>query len=243
MKVQVYKNYDEVSKAAAKIFAETVKGKENAVLGLATGSTPVGMYTELAKMYEAGEISFKNTKSFNLDEYVGIALSHPESYHSFMEKNLFSKIDIVKENTHVPYAEIETAEADCAAYDKAVQEAGGVDIQVLGIGGNGHIAFNEPDSEFPENTHIAVLDSRTIDDNARFFNSRDEVPTKAITVGMGVIMQAEKIIILATGENKADAVKKMVEGAIVPSVPASILRVHRNVTVLVDEAAASKLNK
>lgn len=241
MKIVVLRNYNEVSKEAARIVAGEMKAKENIVLGLATGSTPIGLYDELARMCDAGEISFDRASSYNLDEYVGIELAHEQSYHRFMEEKLFSRVNFREGSTHVPYTDGADADADCAAYDEAVKAAGGIDVQILGIGGNGHIAFNEPDDVFTEETHITSLDERTIRDNARFFDSAADVPKQAITVGMGVIMGAKRIVIIATGENKADAVYKMVKGAVTPKVPASILRLHRDVVLLLDEAAASKL--
>ncbi len=241
MKIIVLKDYDTVSKEAAKIVADEIKANPSIVLGLATGSTPVGMYNELARLCSAGEISFADAVSYNLDEYVGIDINHEQSYHRFMDENLFSKVNFKDGSTHVPYTDGANTDADCRAYDEAVAAAGGIGIQILGIGSNGHIAFNEPDDVFIRRTHITSLDEQTIRDNARFFDSEADVPKQAITVGMGVIMGAKKIVIIATGANKADAVYKMVRGEVTPRVPASILQLHQDVVLLLDEAAAHKL--
>ncbi|MDO4754110.1 MAG: glucosamine-6-phosphate deaminase [Bacillota bacterium] len=243
MEIKVYKDYQAMSEAAAEMIKNEMKQDNHIVLGLATGSTPIGLYQKLAESCAAGEISFQHASSYNLDEYVGIPMDHPESYHTFMNENFFKHVDFPKGATHVPWTDGVNPEVDCRAYDEAVQKAGGIDIQVLGIGGNGHIAFNEPDESFTEETHIAYLDERTIQDNSRFFDSMEQVPKSAITVGMGVIMKARRVIILANGANKADAVYKMVHGQIKPQVPASILRLHPNVTLLLDEDAARKLKK
>lgn len=241
MEYRVYKDYDAVSAAAAEVIKNEMLKNDHIVLGLATGSTPIGMYRILADFCKKGEISFKNARSFNLDEYVGIPVDHPESYHSFMKKYLFDHVDFRKGAAILPYTDGKKPSEDCRQYDLMVKDAGGIDIQVLGIGGNGHIAFNEPDSKFIEETHIAQLDERTIIDNSRFFSHIDEVPKSAITVGMGVIMRARRILMLATGRNKADAVRRMVHGEISPQLPASVLRLHRDVLLLCDEEAAHKL--
>lgn len=243
MKIRICKDYEEVSKAAAEIVRERLAAHPDTVLGLATGSTPVGMYERLAKMCQEGRISFREAKSFNLDEYVGIAIDHPESYHSFMGRHLFDHVDFAPGASRVPWTNGENPLKDCAEYDGAVSAAGGIDLQILGIGSNGHIAFNEPADDFTEETHVTELNESTIRDNARFFNSIAEVPTSAMTVGMGVIMKAKEILIMATGANKADAVYRMVHGGITPWVPASVLRLHPNVTLLLDEAAASKIDR
>lgn len=243
MEIRIFKDYELMSEAAAEVIRDEMKKNGAMVLGLATGSTPVGMYQRLADYCASGEITFRDAMSFNLDEYVGIPIDHPESYHSFMKRNLFAHVDFPENATHIPWTDGADIDEDCKVYDDMVEKAGGIDIQVLGIGGNGHIAFNEPDDKFTEETHIVELDERTIRDNARFFDSIDEVPKSAMTVGMGVIMGARKILILANGKNKADAVYKMVYGEIRPEVPASILRLHRDVILFVDEDAAQKLNK
>ena len=238
MKVIICENYAELSKEAFNVIKECVVAKPNAVLGLATGSSPVGLYQEMIKDHKENGTSYAQVSSYNLDEYVGIDRNDAQSYYTFMNENLFSGIDINLENTHVPYG---NTEADCQAYEAAVN---GVDIQVLGIGQNGHIGFNEPNTPFDEPTHIVDLTENTRQANARFFEDDiNKVPTQAITQGIGTIMKAKKILLVANGENKADAVKAMVEGAPDPVCPASVLQNHADVVVIVDKAAASKLSK
>lgn len=243
MEIRIFKDYETMSEAAAAVIRDEMKKNNKSVLGLATGSTPIGMYRKLAEYCASGEITFRHASSYNLDEYVGIPIDHPESYHSFMNRNLFEHVDFAEGSTHVPWTDGKNMLSDCLGYDDMIKRAGGIDIQVLGIGGNGHIAFNEPDEKFTEETHIVSLSERTIKDNARFFDSESDVPKSAMTVGMGAIMKARRIIILANGKTKADAVHKMVCGEIRPEVPASILRLHPNVTLFVDEEAAEKLTK
>ena len=214
--------------------------RSNAILGLATGGTPVGMYKELITKVATGEISFKNVSSYNLDEYYPIEKTSDQSYDHFMKENLFNHVDITIENTHIPNGMAANSCEESAAYDKAVRAAG-IDIQVLGIGSNGHIGFNEPSDVFEPATHRVQLDERTIQDNARFFNAIDEVPTEAITMGIGTIMTAKNILLLASGTGKAPIVKEMLTGKVDPRVPASILQFHPNVTVVLDEAAAEEL--
>lgn len=243
MKVVILKDYDEVSRAGADIVEGALKAKPDMVLGLATGSTPVGMYEELARRVKAGGLSFSKARSYNLDEYVGIPVTHEQSYHRFMQENLFDHVDFKEGANHVPWTDGKNSEKDCADYDAAIRNAGGIDLQILGIGGNGHIAFNEPADALVYGTHITELDQRTIKDNARFFDSEADVPRQAITMGIGPIMAAREIIIMATGANKQDAVEGMLLGGITGHLPASMLRLHPNVTVLLDEAAAGKLGK
>ena len=237
MKLIVCKNYEEMSDAAAKIFAEVVKEKPNCVLGLATGSTPVGMYDRLAAMYEAGELDFSNATTVNLDEYYPISPDNDQSYRYFMNEKLFNKINVDKANTYVPNGAAKDPEAACKEYEEILSKVGQVDIQVLGIGQNGHIGFNEPDSALHVLTHVTGLTESTINANVRFFNSIDEVPTQALTMGIGTILRAKKIIILANGEAKRDAVKAMMRGMLDCSCPASMLNLHPDVTVICDEAA------
>lgn len=238
MKVIVCKDYAEISKKAYEVMKEVVLNKPDCVIGLATGSSPIGLYNEMIEDYKAGNISYKDVKSFNLDEYVGIDRNHQESYYTFMHKNLFDSIDIKEENTHLPFG---STKEDCEAYEKAMSDYH-VDIQVLGIGGNGHIGFNEPGTSFDSLTHIVDLQERTIKDNARFFdNDMSKVPTQAITMGIATIMKAGKILLVASGENKADAVYGLVKGEINENCPATILQKHDDVVVVIDEAAASKL--
>ena len=238
MEVIVLKNYDEVSKKAFEVMKEVVVNKPNAVLGLATGSSPIGLYENMIKDHKENGTSYANVTSFNLDEYVGIDRNHEQSYYTFMHENLFHGIDIQEEHVHVPYGD---TKADCDAYEKAMEDYS-VDIQVLGIGANGHIGFNEPGTSFDETTHIVTLTEKTRQDNARFFEDDiNQVPTHAITMGIATIMKAKKILLVATGENKADAIAAMVNGKPDVNCPASVLQGHNDVVVIVDEAAASKL--
>ena len=237
MRVIVCKNYDEVSKEAAKIFAAQVYMKPNSVLGLATGSTPVGMYKILADMNKNGEISFKDCKSFNLDEYYPLAPDHDQSYRYFMNVNFFDHIDIDKANTRVPDGLAADPEIMGKEYDAAIDAAGGVDIQVLGIGQNGHIAFNEPDEQLVCGTHLTSLTESTINANARFFEKKEDVPTEAVTMGIGSIMKAKKIILLATGKAKHEAVAELLSGAITTQNPATLLNLHPDTVIIVDEDA------
>lgn len=237
MKLYICKTYDEMSEKAAAIVAEIVKEKPDCVLGLATGSTPVGLYTKLAEMYNAGELDFSRVKSVNLDEYYPISPDNNQSYRYFMNENLFNKINIDKANTYVPDGSAADPDRACADYEKIVDGMGQVDVQILGIGQNGHIGFNEPADKLYPLTHVTDLTESTINANARFFSSIDEVPTRALTMGIGTILRAKKIIILANGAAKRDAVRKMLDGMLDCSCPASMLNVHRDVIVICDEAA------
>lgn len=241
MRVIVTKNYDELSKVAANEMAEVIKNKPEAVLGLATGGSPVGMYKELIKMNQAGEIDFSRVITINLDEYVGLSGEHPQSYRYFMNNILFNHINIDKNNTYVPNGLATNIEEECIEYDAKIAALGGTDVQLLGVGNNGHIAFNEPAEALVSGTHLTGLTDNTIKANARFFDSIDEVPKTAITMGLGGIMKSKKIIVIASGESKAKAVKEMVSGKISTKMPSSMLQMHRDVTVIVDEAAAKLL--
>lgn len=243
MKLIVVNNYEELSKVAAKEFSKIIKEKENVVLGLATGGSPVGMYKELIRMYEQKELNFSKTTTVNLDEYIGLNPEHNQSYRYFMNNNLFNHINIDKSNTFVPNGLAEDLEAQCKEYDQKIVELGGIDIQLLGVGNNGHIAFNEPNSELSSGTHIISLTDNTIEANARFFDNIDDVPRKAITMGVGGIMKAKKIILIASGESKAEAIKGIFSGKITTANPATMLQMHRDVTIIVDEAAAKLINK
>ena len=226
MKVIVCENYDEMSAKAFGVMKELLDAKKDAVLGLATGSSPVGLYKEMIQYHK--------------DEYVGIDRNDPQSYYTFMYENLFKDIDIDLNNTHVPYG---NTEADCKAYEDALSEVS-IDLQVLGIGQNGHIGFNEPGTPFEELTHIVDLTENTREANARFFdNDINKVPTQAISMGIGTIMKSKKVLLVANGENKADAVKAMIEGPIDTACAASALQNHADVVVVLDKAAASKLSK
>ena len=236
----VCENYDEVSKEAFKVM-KTVLDKGNPVLGLATGSSPVGLYKEMIRDHKENGTSYKNILTWNLDEYVGIPRTHEQSYWTFMHENLFNFIDIPEENIHVPVGESEDEEAECVKYEESMK-GHTVDIQVLGIGSDGHIAFNEPGTPFDSLTHLMDLTEQTRKDNARFFdNDINQVPKRSITMGLASIMRAKKIIVIATGENKAEAVYGMLKGPQTTDCPASILQDHPDVTVLLDKAAASKL--
>ena len=237
MKVIVCKTYEEASLESAKIVAEVMKNKPNAILGLATGSTPEGMYSELARMNKEGEIDFKDITTVNLDEYYPISPDNDQSYRYFMNKNLFDRVNIDKSRTHVPDGSAPDGEKEAERYENYVRSLGGADIQVLGIGRNGHIAFHEPDEELVPVTHVTSLTADTIDANARFFKSADEVPTHALTMGMGTILSAKKIIIIATGANKHEAVKQMLKGTCTTKCPASFLNLHKDVVLVCDEAA------
>lgn len=241
MKLIITKNYEELSKKAADEMAEIIKNNPKAILGLATGGSPIGMYKELIKMNKEGKVDFSNVTTVNLDEYIGLSGDHPQSYRYFMNENLFNHINIDKNNTYVPNGLAKNIEEECKEYDARITELGGTDVQLLGIGNNGHIAFNEPDNELLSGTHLTKLTEDTIKANARFFESIDEVPTQALTMGLGGIMRSKKIIVIASGESKAEAVKAMVSGKISTNMPASMLQMHRNVTVIVDEAAAKLL--
>ena len=227
--------YKELSQKAGLLIAAQILQKPDCVLGLATGSSPVGAYKKLIEMNQKGEIDFADVTTVNLDEYVGLTGEHDQSYRYFMNTNLFDHVKIDKENTHVPCGTAADTKAEGEAYDQMIEALGGIDLQLLGIGIDGHIGFNEPDSVFTAATHEVVLDESTIDANARFFANREDVPKKAITMGMKSIMQAKKILMIANGAAKKDVLLKALYGPIDPQVPASILQLHPNVTVIFSE--------
>ncbi len=235
MKFITVKTYEELSKIAADIIAAQIILKDNCVLGLATGSTPVGAYKNLIKKVQDGEISFKNVTSVNLDEYVGLDGSHDQSYRYFMNDNLFNHVDIDKAKTHVPNGCADDLVKEGEEYDALIKSLGGIDLQLLGIGLDGHIGFNEPDKYFTAATHPVTLDESTIEANSRFFNSKADVPTSAITMGMMSIMQAKKILLVANGAKKLEVIKKFMEGPVDPMMPASILQLHPDVTIIYSE--------
>ena len=241
MKIYVAEDYQGMSRKAAAIIAAQVIAKPDCVLGLATGSTPIGMYKELVKGCQAGDLDFSQVKTVNLDEYVGLSGEHDQSYRYFMNTNLFDHVNIDKANTNVPNGLAADPAAECARYDEIIAAMGGIDVQVLGMGHNGHIGFNEPNDHFPLGTNLVDLQDSTIDANARFFASRDEVPRQAMTMGIKSIMQAKKILVVVNGEGKADIVKKAFFGPVTPQVPASILQLHPNVVLVGDKAALSKI--
>jgi len=235
MKIVVVENYEKLSSEAARIIINQLKKKPDSVLGLATGGTPVGMYENLRKAYAEGEVSFKDVKTYNLDEYCGIDPKHPQSYHYYMHQNLFDYIDIKPENVHLPSAS-ENWENATKAYNDLLNQTE-IDLQVLGIGSNGHIGFNEPGTSFEQETFVVELAEKTRLDNQRFFSSLDEVPRYAITMGIKNIMQAKQILLLISGKNKAETAKRLLEGKVSNDFPASVLHLHPNVTVILDEDA------
>ena len=241
MEIIICKTKEEASRKAADLVTALVKSNPKAVLGLATGSTPVEMYKCLIADNKAKKVSFKGVRSWNLDEYWGLPPTHDQSYRSFMDENLFDSIDIVKKNTHVLNGLAKDWRKEVTAYEAAIKKAGGIDLQVLGIGSDGHIAFNEPGSSLASRTRIVSLTPQTIKDNARFFKKAADVPRQALSMGVGSIMEAKRIVLLAFGANKADAVKAMVEGGVSQFCTASALQMHPDAWVFCDAAAASKL--
>ena len=236
-------DYTAMSRQAANLISAQVIVKPNCVLGLATGSTPIGTYKQLIEWYNKGDLSFANVRSVNLDEYKGLSGDHDQSYRYFMQNNLFNHVDIDVANTSVPNGKAEDADAECAAYDAHIRELGGIDLQLLGMGHNGHIGFNEPADEFVGPTHVVELAQSTIDANKRFFASEADVPRQALTMGMAAILQARSVVVVVSGEDKAEIVHKAFFGPITPRVSASLLQLHPNVTVVGDEAAFSVLRK
>ncbi len=244
MLVIVKENYDEMSKEAARRVAALIRKKPDAVIGFATGGTPIGLYKELIRMHKEEGLDFSKITTFNLDEYVGLRPEHPESYHYFMWENLFKHINVDPRSVHIPHGMADDIDAFCEWYEQKIKEAGGIDLQILGIGANGHIAFNEPGSSLGSRTRIKTLTEKTRRDNARFFdNDINKVPKYAITMGIGTIMEAHELLLLASGEGKADAIKATVEGPITAMVPATIMQMHRKAVLIVDKEAASKLSQ
>ena len=243
MRIIVCENYEEVSKKAAQMILSQVTLKPNSVLGLATGSTPIGMYENLVKLNKNGDIDFSEVRTFNLDEYYNLPKESDQSYHYFMYQNLFNHININPDNIHIPNGMTNDVDAECDRYDSLIKEAGGVDIQVLGIGNNAHIGFNEPTVNFEKGTHLVELEESTIEANSRFFDNIEDVPKKAITMGVGSIFKSKKILLIATGENKAEAIYNTVYGKVVPEVPASILQFHSDIVLILDKDAAKLLKE
>ena len=241
IEVLIEKGHDELSKRAARFIAGAIRNKPNSVLGLATGGTPVGCYRELIRMHREEGLDFSKVVTFNLDEYVGLPPTNPQSYRYYMNENLFNHVNIRMENTHVPDGMTNDPQRTCREFEELIEASGGVDFLLLGIGTTGHIGFNEPGSPFGSRTRLVDLSEQTRRDNARFFRSIDEVPRQAISMGIGTIMDARKIVLLASGAGKADAVAKSIEGPITEDVPASILQKHPDCTFILDEEAASKL--
>ena len=241
MNIKILKNEEQLGMAAANLFVSQVINKPDSILGFATGSSPLSTYKYIIKAYSDGIADFSGITTFNLDEYCGLKEDHSCSYHYFMNENLFNHINVPKDKVHVPSGVSENVDEECKNYDLAIDNAGGIDIQLLGIGNNGHIAFNEPADDFGFGTHKVALTESTIEANKRFFNDISEVPLFAVSMGIGSIMKARKIIIIAIGKSKAQAVYDMINGDVTPMVPASVLRFHQDVTVLLDEGAASLL--
>jgi glucosamine-6-phosphate deaminase len=241
MQVLIRDDRSDIDRIAAQFVASTINSKPNAVLGLATGSTPLGLYQELVRMHREGILDFSQVTSFNLDEYVGLSRDDPRSYHHFMHENLFRHINIAPQNIYIPSGTTDNYEAFCQWYENRIVECGGIDLQVLGVGSDGHIAFNEPSSSLGSRTRIKTLAKQTIEDNARFFDRAEDVPIYAITMGVGTILEAHKLMLIATGESKADAIAAAIEGPVTSMITASALQLHRDAIVLLDSAAASKL--
>lgn len=241
MRIYMEADYDAMSRRAANLISAEVIRKPDCVLGLATGSTPVGTYKQLVTWHQRGDFSFQEVRSVNLDEYRGLAPTHDQSYRYFMQSHFFDHIDIRPENTHVPDGLAADPDAECARYDQLIRSLGYADLQLLGMGRNGHIGFNEPGNSFVKETHVIDLAENTIDANSRFFASRDDVPRQAFTMGIGCIMSARRILLLVSGSDKADAVYNAFCGPITSACPGSILQLHSDVVLVGDEAALSKL--
>ncbi len=241
MRIYKEKDYEEASIRAAQIVADQIKLKNDSVLGLATGTTPIGMYKTLVEKYKEGEITFKDVRTVNLDEYKGLTDEDKNSYHYFMKENLFSKVDIDLANTHLPNGMAEEPEEECKEYENLLRSLGGVDLQILGLGGNGHIGFNEPGTAFTETTHLVNLTKSTIQANSRLFEKVEDVPKQAYSMGIKSILDAKRILMIVTGESKAEALAKVVKGPVTEDIPGSILQRHRDVIIICDEAAAEKL--
>ncbi|MCT4566408.1 MAG: glucosamine-6-phosphate deaminase [Maledivibacter sp.] len=241
MKIIVVDNYNEMSKKAANIIASQIILNPNSVLGFATGDTPLGTYKDLISIYDEGDIDFRDIKTFNLDEYYPLSKENPQSYNYYMEENFFKYVNVKTENIHIPNGMCDSIKDECANYEDAIKQAGGIDLQLLGIGKNGHIGFNEPDLKFEATTHLVHLDEDTIKANSRFFDSIEEVPTRAISMGIKTIMGVKKIVLLASGTEKSEAIYNTLNGPITPEVPASVLQLHPDVTVIIDKDAGSRL--
>jgi glucosamine-6-phosphate deaminase len=242
MLVIVKENQNEMAKEAAQIITDRLRRKPNLVLGLATGSTPLGLYKELIRMYKEEGLDFSRVTTFNLDEYVGLPPTHEQSYRYFMWHNLFKYINIPERYIHVPDGMAHDIDAHCDWYEEEIKKAGGIDVQILGIGANGHIAFNEPGSSLGSRTRVKTLTEKTRIDNTRFFKSMKEVPKYALTMGVGTIMDAKELVLLANGSGKADAIRASVEGPLTGQCPASVIQLHRKTYVIVDKEAAAKLS-
>ena len=241
MRIIEAQDYKDMSRKAANVISAQMILNPESVIGLATGSTPIGVYDQLTEWYKKGDLDFSKIHTVNLDEYKGIDAENKQSYHYFMNQHLFSRVNIELQNIFVPDGMNENQDEECQRYEKLIAGLGGVDLQLLGLGHNGHIGFNEPGTPFDSQTHVVDLTDSTIEANSRFFASRDQVPTKAISMGIASIMAAKKIILFAYGDKKADAIFKMVKGPVTEEVPASVLQNHPDVTLILDQAAAAKL--
>ncbi len=241
MEVVIRADYRQMSRVAAEVVVDVLNAKPNAVLGMATGSTPLGLYQELVRLHREAQLDFSCVTTFNLDEYVGLPVNHPQSYHCFMHEHFFKHVNIPPQNIYIPSGTTSNYHAFCTWYEQRIAECGGIDLQILGIGSDGHIAFNEPTSSLSSRTRLKTLSKQTIDDNARFFDDPADVPVYAITMGVGTILEARKIILLASGAAKAAAVAAAVEGPVTSTVTASALQMHRETTVIIDEEAAGNL--
>ncbi|RED76673.1 glucosamine-6-phosphate deaminase [Cohnella phaseoli] len=241
MNILIFDSEEKLNLAGANIIVSQVQTVPRAVLGLATGGTPVGIYKEIVSDFQKGMVSFRNATSFNLDEYVNLKSDHPESYYTYMNTHLFAHIDLPEAQRHIPNGNASDLEAECARYDEAIELAGQIDLQLLGLGHNGHIGFNEPAHALIKGTHIVELAEKTREANARFFDSIDDVPKQALTMGVGTILKAKKILLVVKGADKADIIQKALQDPITTDVPASLLQTHPNLIVLLDSAAAGKL--
>jgi len=235
MQIKPVNSYDEMSKLAAKMVAKQIKDKPNTVLGLATGSTPIGMYRELIRMHKEGELDLSKVITFNLDEYLGLSPDHPQSYHYYMYENFFNHVNIEEKNIHIPKGDTKDPVQECLNYEREIEKVGGIDLQVLGIGVNGHVGFNEPNINLEARTHVIQLSDDTIKANSRFFRNLDEVPKEAITMGMATIMKSKRIILMAWGLEKKKPILKVISGHIATEVPASLLQVHNGVILIVNK--------
>ncbi len=242
MRVILCDNYEQMSTEAARLVESQIILKPDCVLGLATGSTPVGMYKKLVERFEEGALDFSEVKTFNLDEYYPLSAENDQSYHYFMNENLFKYINVKKENIHIPSGEAADIDAECTEYENKIKNAGGVDLQILGIGQNGHIGFNEPDDNLNAKTHVTDLTESTIKANSRFFDSIDDVPTKAITMGIATILKSKKIILMACGVEKSDVIAELLTDDISTNNPATMLKTHPDVVIICDKDAYSKVN-
>ncbi len=241
MRILIVENYPQLSAKAASIVASQVILKNNSVLGLPTGSTPEGMYSELVQLQKEGKVDFSDVVTFNLDEYLGLSPDHHQSYHYYMHQHFFNHVPVAPHNIHIPPGQKESTTEHCREYDQKIAAAGGIDLQFLGIGVNGHIGFNEPGPSLKTGTHIVELTEETVEANSRFFESKDHVPRQAITMGMGSILGARRIMLLASGTNKAPAIREALSGDITTNLPASFLQLHSDVILVLDRKAASQL--